>query len=128
MQPKTLLTIGAIAVASIIGLFVNGPSGIALTVLAILGNAAYSLYEKRESKPYIKYVAAADLKPILGHKFGIRIPQSEHRRGKTPHPTTYAVIDGIRTRVEPGDFYEDDGAVIITVSPEPIDIIIEIRG
>lgn len=128
MQPKTWVIIGALAAVSILVLFINGPAGIAIAIVVILGSAIHSVHEKRESGPYIKRVAAADFKPILGHEFGIRISQNEHRRGMNPRPTTYAVIDGIRTKVFPGEIYEDDGGLVITVSPEPLDIIVEIRG
>lgn len=126
-EDVALLTSVAIAtVAALADTFYGSPMFKALKILSLFLSLGLAYHRIRTSRPYFKDMSETSWKPV-GQQYEIRIPKSEHGRGKSPHARCL-------TPRQTGGFSErwadaevgSDGEVVVQID-SPSALRIEIR-
>lgn len=127
-ETEDVVLLGSVAVATaatLIDTFYGSPLFKALKIVALFLSLWLAYHRIKTSKPYFKDMSASSWN-VVGQQYEIRIPKSEHKRGKCPHAR--CLVPG-----QAGGYAEcfadaevgSEGEVVVQVnSPEAIRIVI----
>lgn len=129
LEAEDLALLGSIAAllaASIVDAAVESSFFKAAKIIALVVSLYLAWDRIRTARPFWKDVAAKDWTQLANREFEIRVPRSQHGRGKTPYPRAMeSGADGY-SRVGLDELVLPDGTVVFRVG-QPTALRLEVR-